>query len=110
VASRVWFCGARWAAAGMVRSAAAHRAVRRLEFAGMDFIYHKVLSQACVLPDGPAALCHPTNEDLFVGAPVQAATSWRVYLVFVMRVGWSFRWSEESDCADACSSCDCERW
>jgi hypothetical protein len=26
-----------------------------------------------VLPDGPAALGHPTNEDLFVGTPVRAA-------------------------------------
>jgi hypothetical protein len=24
-----------------------------------------------VLPDGPPALSHPTNEDLFAGAPVQ---------------------------------------
>ncbi len=33
-----------------------------------------------VLPDGPTALGHPTDEDLFVGTPVRAATSWRVYL------------------------------
>jgi len=32
-----------------------------------------------VLPDGPTALGHPANEDLFAGAPVRAATSWRVY-------------------------------
>jgi hypothetical protein len=25
-----------------------------------------------VLPDGPATLGHPTNEDLFVGTPVRA--------------------------------------
>ncbi|MBB5345929.1 hypothetical protein [Tunturibacter empetritectus] len=28
-----------------------------------------------VLPDGPPALGHPTNEDLFVGTPVRAVTS-----------------------------------
>jgi hypothetical protein len=33
-----------------------------------------------ILPDGPAALGHPANEDLFAGTPVRAATSWRVYL------------------------------
>ncbi len=27
------------------------------------------------LPAGPTALGHPTNEDLFVGTPVRAATS-----------------------------------
>jgi hypothetical protein len=27
------------------------------------------------LPAGPAALGHPTNEDLFVGTPVRAVTS-----------------------------------
>jgi hypothetical protein len=36
---------------------------------------------AYVLPDGPTTLGHPTNEDLFAGTPVRAATSWRVYLV-----------------------------
>jgi hypothetical protein len=36
-----------------------------------------------ILPDGPAALGHPANEDLFGGTPVRAATSWRVY-----RSGW----------------------
>ena len=29
-----------------------------------------------VLPDGPTALGHPTNEDLFAVTPVGAATSW----------------------------------
>jgi hypothetical protein len=28
-----------------------------------------------VLPDGPTALGHPTNEDLFAGTPVRAVTS-----------------------------------
>jgi hypothetical protein len=28
-----------------------------------------------VLPDGPTALGHPTNEDLFVETPVRAVTS-----------------------------------
>jgi hypothetical protein len=36
-----------------------------------------------VLPDGPTVLGHPTNEDLFAGTPVRAATSWLVYLVVV---------------------------
>jgi hypothetical protein len=28
-----------------------------------------------VLPDGPTALSHPTNENLFVGTPIRAVTS-----------------------------------
>jgi hypothetical protein len=57
-----------------------------------------------VLPDGPTALGHPANEDLFAGTPVRAATSWRVYLfllglIFValplvlddLLYAWSFR-------------------
>jgi len=36
-----------------------------------------------VLPDGPTALGHPANEDLFAGTPVRATTSW-----WVCRSGW----------------------
>jgi FeS assembly protein IscX len=43
------------------------------------------LLEANVLPDGPTALGHPANEDLFAGTPVRAATSWRVYLFFQLR-------------------------
>src|ERR1700722_16480478 len=45
-----------------------------------------------VLPDGPTALGHPTNEDLFAGTPVRAATSWRVYRSCRNPL-WSSRWS-----------------
>jgi hypothetical protein len=34
-----------------------------------------------VLPDGPATLGHPTNEDLFVGTPVGAGVRTPFYLV-----------------------------
>jgi hypothetical protein len=42
---------------------------------------------SAVLPDGPTALGHPANEDLFTGTPVRAATSWRVYLFWVKSSG-----------------------
>jgi hypothetical protein len=35
-----------------------------------------------VLPDGPAALGHPTNEDLFVETPVWAGVCTPFCLVF----------------------------
>src|ERR1700733_6180752 len=41
-----------------------------------------------VLPDGPPALRHPANEDLFAGTPMRAATSWRVYLVGAGLAAW----------------------
>jgi hypothetical protein len=28
-------------------------------------------AEGSVLPDGPPALSHPTNEDLFVGTPIR---------------------------------------
>ena len=51
-----------------------------------------------VLPDGPTALSHPTNEDLFVGAPIRrslrdACTFSRLVIGFgppVGRVGVRF--------------------
>jgi hypothetical protein len=51
-----------------------HRFCRLSPFDGAQNIQY-------VLPDGPTALGHPANEDLFAGTPVRAATSWRVYLV-----------------------------
>ena len=48
----------------------------RVELEGYSFY----LLEANVLPDGPTALGHPANEDLFAGTPVRAATSWRVHL------------------------------
>jgi hypothetical protein len=38
-----------------------------------------------VLPDGPAALGHPTNEDLFVGTPVLSDV--RTPFIFVFSAG-----------------------
>jgi hypothetical protein len=34
-----------------------------------------LLREDDVLPDGPTALGHPANEDLFTGTPVGAVTS-----------------------------------
>ena len=42
-----------------------------------------------VLPDGPTALGHPTNEDLFAGTPVRAAIPWRVYRSWQDRAVWA---------------------
>jgi len=38
-------------------------------------------SKSGVLPDRPAALGHPTSEDLFVGTPVWAGVRTPSYLV-----------------------------
>jgi hypothetical protein len=37
-------------------------------------------SRSGVLPDGPATLGHPTNEDLFVGTPGRAGVRTPFYL------------------------------
>jgi hypothetical protein len=46
-----------------------------------------------VLPDGPPALSHPTNEDLFAG-PDSAGVRTPFYCF-----AWSSRWSESSSLA-----------
>jgi hypothetical protein len=41
-------------------------------------------SRSGVLPDGTAALGHPTNEDLFVGTPIRAGVGTPFYLFFAV--------------------------
>lgn len=47
-----------------------------------------------VLPDGPTALCHPTNEGLFVGTPIRRPLRGVSTLFSVDRRRLSSRWSE----------------
>jgi hypothetical protein len=94
VARMVWFCWACWATAvSVVRYATAQSVAERARLVGMDFIYHEVLCED-VLPDGLTAS--------------GAATSWRVYLVFVTRKGVVVPLVGEK--LIALSSCACERW